>query len=548
MEGDVMPIDSVNHVREEYEAREAKQAKRHNDEVKQLQETNAETLRRLREGHEQQKKSVNERMRTTLNERDVKHNKDIEDLRRVYTNRLREFSEKSDQERRILEKNRDSELARTVERKDIQTEHLEEKLNNQIKAKDEYLRDYTARTRDDHMKDLKEQRAELTRSHESENENLRNELISDLGDARGALQKSEDIRSQESKRARAEAVARDRLREQQFSETLLKEREGFARVYDDQQQKSREGIDQTQAKYAQALKAAKERRDLGQESVDERNDGQVARMADRLRKQQDEANHREAKLRAQHGRSMNDVMRQNQEALQTAEELRRAQNEDVLQKANRDIQENRKQTDEQVSRTGRENLRQLREVTDKERNNRLSLIEDYETRLEQEKQVSELRQKKTIQNAQRELRVNSEYLEERLQQADENATTERDQLRSRSEQDRLEQLAQLRRRAMKNDQARNERMMVMEHKHAEERNTMIENNQRQLRRVHQFYQKQLDQKDKELRDKLESVRTFGESRLAEQADRFREETDRLRKQHEVEKLELVKKRNDVTKA
>jgi hypothetical protein len=537
-------IDHLSRVKEEYETREAKTSKRHNEEVKRIQEANNEAMRKLREDHNTQKNVSQEKMREALSERDMKFGKEMDEIRRMYSSRIRDQAERSGDERRILLANRDSELKKTIETKDRQAETLTRAFSDELENRDRFITDYADKTRVSHGEDLRGQRIQLQAAHKEAIENTRNELIEDLGEARFALNKSEEVRRADVDKLKEDAQVQKRRRENQFEDNLNRERKQFDRVYSDQRERASEGLEKTRQRYGEALKEFKEKRDIGRESVDQRVENKDARMSQKLREQQDLANVREMNLRAQASQERNNTLVANQRALKVSDDLRQQQTLDVRERAARDIAGILKKTEKEVQDLNLSNTQRMKAVENSERNHRLEIIGDFEGRLDQERQAGDLRQKKTMQNAHEELRANASYFNDRIEELQQDGNKDLEGARTRADKERVEQVTQLRKQAMKTDLARNEKMTLVEHKHAAERDLLIKGQQKNLKRVHNFYQKQLEQKDKEMRDKLESLREYGDSRLAEQAERYRAEAASAKKAHEAEKLELIKKRSE----
>lgn len=542
-------IDHIGRVREEYETREAKASKRHNEEVKKIQQNNNEAMRKLREDHNTQKNVSQDKMRKALSDRDMKFGKEMDEIKRMYSARIRDQAERSGDEKRMLIENRDAEMKKTVETKDRQAQTLIRTYTDEIDRRDTFMADYADKNRVSNAEALRNQRLQLNDAHEKTLATTRGELIEDLGEARQAFNKSEETRYRETAKLKDDALVQLRRRENQFEDNLNRERKTFGRVYDEQRERAHEGIEKIRQRYGEALKEHIEKRDIGKESVESRIDNKDARMSQKLREQQDMANVREVNLRAQASQERNNTLIANQRALKTSDELRQQQTLDVRQRAASDIASILKKTEKEVQELNMTNNQNMKAVENRERNHRLEIIGDFEGRLDQERQVGNLRLKKTMDSASKELRVNNTYFNDRIEELQKDGSKDLEEARTRADKDRVEQVTRLRKQAMQTDLARNEKMALVEHKHAEERDLLIESQQKNLKRVHNFYQKQLDQKDKEMRDKIESLREFSDARLAEQADRHRTEQARSKKAHEAEKIELLKKRSDgATKA
>lgn len=140
--------DRVRKVREEYEAREAENNKRRNQEVKRLEQRHAAEVNQISEAYEEKIADLKDSSRDTLNKRDYDHAKDIDGVRTAYRESLKNKSEEAYQARLNQKENYEGTLAKQKQVSDSQKENLLSQLNNEISRRDQQYAEMTQETRE----------------------------------------------------------------------------------------------------------------------------------------------------------------------------------------------------------------------------------------------------------------------------------------------------------------------------------------------------------------------------------------------------------------
>jgi hypothetical protein len=160
--------DEVNRLREEYEEKESKSTKRKNREIRANNEQHEAELQAVRDHYEKQLESIRGKHREILNEKDQKFTDEARKIKDLYFESLQRKIDQSNQEKQTIKQTYESQLQSEQKAHESQRENLEQNFKNSIAAR-ERAAEYVSKESSDKLKKGIVERAEkLNEKHDEE--------------------------------------------------------------------------------------------------------------------------------------------------------------------------------------------------------------------------------------------------------------------------------------------------------------------------------------------------------------------------------------------
>lgn len=164
--------ERVNKTREEYETREAENAKKKNQEISRLQKRHNDEVHSITEDYESRIADLKNNTREKLTERDQNNNRKIEDIRNLYRGSLRAKMEDSEADRQALRENFKGELGKQKQINESQKENLVNQMNTEVSSRDQKFAQVVEDSRERAQSSVKNNTRRMNEAHTKEREAL----------------------------------------------------------------------------------------------------------------------------------------------------------------------------------------------------------------------------------------------------------------------------------------------------------------------------------------------------------------------------------------
>jgi len=160
--------DELRSQREDYENREAEEAKRHRKELKRLAEKNDQDTEKLKQNYEQEISDIRNRSNDAITERDQANQAKIDQLRNMYLQQVRQKSDDVDSKRQENDNALKDQLKKERVANEQQKNLLKTNLENEISEHDRAYQDMATRSRDEMRNSLNKTESRLNQAHGKE--------------------------------------------------------------------------------------------------------------------------------------------------------------------------------------------------------------------------------------------------------------------------------------------------------------------------------------------------------------------------------------------
>lgn len=160
--------DEVRNAREEYEQREAENAKKTKKQIVRLEKQHNANLNKIKEKYDEQVDEIRQKSRETLTKRDENHLQQVEKVRNVYQEQLKKKAEDSEQQRRALNEAKNSDAEKREKITNQQVEALTRAQRDELLERDRQFTDFSERSRQQLRESLAERTAKLQKKHDQE--------------------------------------------------------------------------------------------------------------------------------------------------------------------------------------------------------------------------------------------------------------------------------------------------------------------------------------------------------------------------------------------
>ena len=162
--------DRIQELREDYENREAENAKRRANDLKRIQKKHDEEVAAVRESFDKRLQDIRDRSRDGFSEKELDHQAEMEEVRSVYRDQLRKKAEENEFNIQEWRKSAESQRKKTAETNETQRNHLTSSHKDELSSRDEQLAKSQESFRKNMQEGLEHNRDTLNRSHSKERE------------------------------------------------------------------------------------------------------------------------------------------------------------------------------------------------------------------------------------------------------------------------------------------------------------------------------------------------------------------------------------------
>jgi hypothetical protein len=196
-------LEETRNNREEYQKREAEQAKKQKKEIRKLTQQFENKVQELKDHFGKQVESMKEKSVENFNRRDEKYNKDIENIRSMYTETLRKKAEDTEARQKSGEDVVQAELEKEKTINEQQKNLTRNQFEAVIKEQEKKFGDYASDMRENNKSNLQKQWQKLNDKHEKELKIIaedRDKRIASLTSEKDESVKSLDVQLRDQKR------------------------------------------------------------------------------------------------------------------------------------------------------------------------------------------------------------------------------------------------------------------------------------------------------------------------------------------------------------
>ncbi|MGE4129994.1 MAG: hypothetical protein AB7F86_00060 [Bdellovibrionales bacterium] len=387
--------ETIRRNREEYRQNESEAIKKHQKELRRLNEKHYAEMEKLKESHNEQMKSMRGASREAISERDMRYQQEIEDLRQMHRKQLQNFADESRTREENLQKATKSDQTQQKDQSDSRFQKLNEDYATSRADQEKRFQEALQLTREDQARALEANRKSQEAYHQREVgavKDERNKTVSNLqnqyrtyrDDAEKRIKGQEVKHMQENQRSSANlvrAVQRERVNRVQGEEIL---RDGFE-----------DGLASTRDRFERAREKDREAnsmvRDQLKTSVNDRVDGQVHRLENENEDLKDLNIRRELELKNKQKRELDNLKRAFMANLENMEDQR---NEAVRQSNDRsrdDVLSVRKDMGKQLMDTNRFYRERMEDQNRINRTAYENIVDDFKNRNDHTKNQADQR-------------------------------------------------------------------------------------------------------------------------------------------------------------
>lgn len=175
--------NEVRRTREEYQTREAENAKKQKLKAKKSVENQNAEIEAIKEKHAQQMGELKAKATEALTRRDMEYQKEISDLRKMHGEQLKRVAHESDGRKERTEEVLKGEINRTKETSERQRANLSENFTSELSKRDKAMAEYAEQSREAMKAGIEKNRENLNSAHKKEVNSLIKDRDSRIEDA-----------------------------------------------------------------------------------------------------------------------------------------------------------------------------------------------------------------------------------------------------------------------------------------------------------------------------------------------------------------------------
>lgn len=160
--------DELRNQREDYQNREAEQAKSQKKEIKRILARHDQEIQEIKDTFQKQMTTLKDRSNKALTEKDVDNQAKIDKLRAMYTESLRKKTQESDSRRDAELQTLKTQIEKNNEISEQQKDILRRNFSDSIAERDRQMEDTMTRSRDEMKEAIGENAEKLGKRHRSE--------------------------------------------------------------------------------------------------------------------------------------------------------------------------------------------------------------------------------------------------------------------------------------------------------------------------------------------------------------------------------------------
>jgi hypothetical protein len=517
----------VRRNREDYKQKESELVKKHQKEIRRLNETHYAEVEGLKESHTDQMQEMQQKSRENLSRRDMKYQREIENLRNLHRKQMSDLSEDAQSKVSFAEKESDNRISQaerqfTERAAELNDSHLAESQQKE-KAFEENLQDL----RETQKEAIESNRDKLNSKHEREMKTLVEGGSTDRAELNRAYrnyrQNAEGrLKQQELQHMRDKERASDN-----FLGAMKNERIAESEVAENMRQGFRDSIQDVEEKYSN-----QRRKDMKNAAIadEELRHGVYGRINGKVRSLENDVRDLEAKNvrdRVSRDQAKAREMKNLKDAYQANVDDYKHQKEELLVQSREsnhdDIQELQGEHSQQMQNTTRQYLGRMQMENAKNREAITSLKNDFEARQEQTSTQADHRVKNVVDSVNEDkARMTKNYQTNfdlmRQQQSDEVKNLQMDHMQNKAEA--LERLK--------------EQMRQRELQHQEKLTLLKGKYEKQIAELNDRRTVEKRTSDEYIKRQADDLKRSHQMELETQQSQFRDKIAKLQEQHDVE--------------
>jgi hypothetical protein len=392
--------DVIRKIREEAKQSESEMVKKHQRELRRMNEQHYSEMEKLKDTHATQMKQLQSISNDSLSEKDHRFQKDTEDMRALQRKQMKQVADENQKREDAFNKSIRSDSNQQKTNNEQRFQRLNSDYNEKMAKRDQVHAENLEETREAQAKAIESNRNKIEKAYDEKFQTLRQERDATVGklqdeyghyraDATGRL-KDQELRHMRAQKLGSEklldSVGRERAARQD-SEGIM--RDGFE-----------DGLETMRNRFEKAMAKEREASAIGSEqtksTINDRIDNQVSRLERDNAGLKDAQVRQQLKLKGEKDREISNM----RDAYQKNVDNYQEQRDEVLRQSNdknrSDVVRLSKQASKQMVNTNRFYREQMEEQNRINRDAYENLADDSKTRTEQVKSVADQRVKHII--------------------------------------------------------------------------------------------------------------------------------------------------------
>ena len=381
--------EAVRKLREDYRKKEAALIKKHQQELKAIDQKYSQSLESKDQLREKELQGLRAKSSQSLSRRDQRYQKEINDLRKMHTAQLERLMNDNSQKMEITKNSARGEIKQANLGKEDRTSELHTKYDEAIAAAEENYNKNIERMREEQRKSLDQVRSEQAKAHEQEMEVFRDYHAEKVGELKNDLRKTR-YSTQQQLRNQEVRQAQDKMRINNQHMSDIQNREvAHNRQLDNYREDYEMAVDNVREKFSDDMQKKAEAQAKFQaqfnNDINDRLDSREQRLESQLQQQKAKAINAEIIADRKAEKEINNIRSTYQDKFDYLEQARR----DTLNMANE---------------TNAQNVKKVRADADKimvENNRRTMMNTDTEI----------MRQRQALDQARQDFEIRNEFQE-----------------------------------------------------------------------------------------------------------------------------------------
>jgi len=543
--------ETIRQTREEYENREAENAKRKKAEVTQLQQRHNDEVESIKDTYEDRIADLKSRNRETLSRRDQENSRKVEDLRGLYRESLRNKMEDSEAARQAQRNSYEGTIKKQKEINESQKGNLSNQLTAEIENRDRRFQESLTENSQKARETIQENARKMNATHDKEKNAIldsHSETLQTKARTENEMRRSYEGRLKNSERQRSADNARWA---QKYNDTVVNSKESYGDNLDMKQQIMDAERDNLRGKYQNALdqKTAMmdESNDEFRDSVNERVNSQVRSRDSQIQRLNSKLNNEIAKnerLRGVERKNLTDAY----EKRLGISELQREDAVDQMKEINNErVSKVLDNNQKLLKNVDRENKSQSSIMNARHREERSNLLTQHKDQIEQVNGTAQDRIRKTMDLAAKNQDRMGKYYEESLETMKDNYLGRVDAQRDKASQDSIAQNKIMTERFRNMEQTYGNRMEQLVKNYEDKLAKVTEDHQAEMKRMEKVYGQRLEDQGKAAKIEKESNSMKYESKLAQLNESHADQLDRMNRRHQEDMQNLSVKMSSYSK-
>lgn len=539
--------DKIRQTREEYEGREAENAKKRKAEMSRLEKRHNEEISKIADEYESRLESLKDRNRETITEKDFSNNRKIEEVRQAYRDALKNKMEDNYNDREQIRSSYEGAIKKQKDVSESQRENIVGQLSNEISSRDEHYSGALEENRKKTQEVIHANARKLNAAHEKEKETLigGNETIKmqNLRENR-EMKKSFEGRLRDSDRRREADNSRWA---QKYKDTVINNRDEYGdniaikqELMDSERVAIRDKFENVLEKKTTAMD---EQNQDFRDTVNERVNSQVRSRDSQIQRLSGKLNNEISKNERLRGIERRNLTQAYEKRLDIVEDQR----EDAVVQM-RDLNDERisnvLRTNQNLLRnTDRENKSQVNLMNARHREDRENILTNAADQKVQTTNQAESRVRKVIDLQNKNNEQMGRYYTDSLDTMKGNYLEKMDQSREENLNERVSLSKEMTQRFRNLESSFGNKLENTVKAYETKLSDLKDTQARELKRLENLYTQRLTERDKAARLEKESVMQKYEAKIVQSNESHTDQLDRMNRRHQEDMQNLAVKVN-----